>query len=105
MIETIKTTHFERWLQSLRDVRAKARINTRIRRLSLGNAGDVKPVGNGVSELRIDYGGGYRVYYVQKGTVIIVLLCGGDKSSQHSDIEKAKSLATEWRDTYEQTRV
>ena len=70
----------------------------RIRRLSLGNAGDVKPVGRGLSEMRIDYGPGYRVYFLQRGEVMVILLCGGDKSSQDSDIALAKQLATEWRD-------
>jgi putative addiction module killer protein len=79
----------------LRDRRAKARIDIRIRRLSLGNPGDIKPVGQGVSELRIDYGPGYRIYFVQRGDRLVVLLAGGEKSSQDTDIEKAKALARE----------
>ncbi len=86
------------WFNLLRDQRAKARIAIHIRRLSLGNPGDVKPVGNGISELRISYGPGYRVYYVQRGQVFVVLLCGGDKSSQTADIGKAKELASQLED-------
>ena len=77
----------------MRDRTAKARIAIRIRRLSLGNAGDIKPVGEGISELRIDHGGGYRVYLVQRGSILIVLLAWGDKSTQAQDIRKAKMLA------------
>jgi putative addiction module killer protein len=82
-------------LKALRDTEAKARIAARVRRLAFGNPGDVKPVGEGVSELRIHYGPGYRVYFVQRGTTLIVLLCGGDKKSQQRDIETAKQLAKE----------
>jgi putative addiction module killer protein len=96
MIEIIKTDTFDRWLHDLRDIRAKARVETRIRRLSLGNPGDVKPVGEGVSELRIDYGPGYRVYFMQRGPVLVVLLCGGDKGSQDRDIALAKTIARQW---------
>jgi putative addiction module killer protein len=77
----------------LKDKRAKARIDVRIKRVSLGNFGDVEPVGNGVSELRIDYGAGYRVYFVKRGNIIFILLCGGDKSTQSKDIQKAHGLA------------
>lgn len=98
MIELIKTDFFDRWLRNLRDARAKARIETRIRRLSLGNPGDVKPVGEGVSEMRIDYGPGYRVYFMAKGPIVIVLLCGGDKGSQSHDIKLAKTIATQWKE-------
>jgi putative addiction module killer protein len=80
-------------LLSLRDGRAVARINARIRRLSLGNPGDVKPVGEGVSEMRIDYGPGYRVYYVQRGASLAILLAGGDKGTQDRDIQTARALA------------
>jgi putative addiction module killer protein len=93
VVEVRKTSTFLSWLKSLRDVRAVARISVRIDRLSLGNPGDVRPVGEGVSEMRIDYGPGYRVYFVQRGSEIIVLLCGGDKSSQSADIARAKLLA------------
>lgn len=95
MIEVRQTEVFAQWLADLRDSRARMRINVRIRRLSLGNAGDVKPVGEGVSEMRIDYGPGYRVYFVQRGSAFIVLLAGGDKRTQDRDIEMARTLARE----------
>ncbi len=98
MIEVRTTNAFLAWLRKLRDVRALARIQVRIDRLSLGNPGDVRPVGDGVSELRIDYGPGYRVYFLQMGETYILLLCGGDKSTQNNDIAKAKALAREWSD-------
>jgi putative addiction module killer protein len=90
------TEEFDQWLKGLRDHRAKAKILVRIERLADGNPGDVKPVGNGVSEMRIDEGAGYRVYFFQKkdGTLIIIL-CGGDKDSQQRDIEKAKTFKLE----------
>jgi len=97
MVEIIKSATFDHWFKRLRDPRAKARIQMRIRRLGLGNPGDVQPIGSGLSEMRIDYGPGYRVYYMQSGSVLIVLLCGGDKRSQQTDIDKAKRLAAEWR--------
>lgn len=93
MIEVRQTEGFSNWLAGLNDERAKARIAERVRRLALGLTGDVKPVGDGVSELRIDYGPGYRVYYVVKGPVVTVLLSGGTKRSQKRDIVKAKELA------------
>jgi putative addiction module killer protein len=77
--------------------RRKSRINARIRRLSLGNAGDVKPVGSGVSELRVDYGPGYRVYFMQRGHVLAVLLCGGDKRTQDADIKRAIKISKDWK--------
>ena len=95
MIEVRQTDPYEKWFESLRDRQAKARIDIRVRRLSLGNPGDVRPVGEGVSELRIDYGPGYRVYFVQKLDVLIVLLAGGDKRTQDQDIRTAKQLARE----------
>ncbi|KQR33867.1 type II toxin-antitoxin system RelE/ParE family toxin [Agrobacterium tumefaciens] len=88
-----ETMEFSNWLTKLKDVQARARIVRRVDRLQRGNPGDVKPVGEGVSELRIDYGPGYRVYFIQEGKLIIVLLCGGDKSSQSRDISQAKALA------------
>jgi putative addiction module killer protein len=93
MIDLIKTSVFDAWLSALRDVRAKARIITRLDRLAAGNAGDVEPGGEGISEMRIDYGPGYRVYFMRRGLVIAVLLCGGDKSTQAADIAQAKQLA------------
>lgn len=93
MLEIRQTDEFARWFDSLRDRQARARIDARIRRLSLGNPGDVKPVGEGVSELRIDYGPGYRVYFVQHGQTVIVLLAGGDKRTQDADISTARDLA------------
>lgn len=93
MIEIRKTEVFARWLDDLRDLRARARIQARIERLSLGNPGNVKPVGEGVSELRIDYGPGYRVYFKRRGRTLIILLAGGDKSSQAKDIKVALRLA------------
>jgi len=93
MIEVRQTVAYAEWYSGLRDRQTKARIDIRIRRLSLGNPGDVKPVGDGVSELRIDHGPGYRVYFVQQGVVLIVLLAGGDKSSQDKDIRLDKALA------------
>jgi putative addiction module killer protein len=92
VIEVRKTSVFEKWLRAL-DEQARARVNIRIRRLSQGNYGDVKPVGEGISELRIDYGPGYRVYLKRTGVEIVLLLCGGDKRSQSKDIALAKALA------------
>jgi putative addiction module killer protein len=92
-MEIRQTDAYATWFASLRDRQARARIDVGIRRLSLGNPGDVKPVGEGVSELRIDYGPGYRVYYVQRGPLLILLLAGGDKQSQARDIEVAIELA------------
>jgi putative addiction module killer protein len=95
VIEVRQTDEYEKWFDSLRDRQARARIDIRVRRLSLGNPGDVKPVGEGVSELRIDHGPGYRVYFVQRADVLIVLLAGGDKRTQDQDIRLAKQLARE----------
>lgn len=90
------TAVFSTWLDDLRDNAAKARILVRLRRLELGNPGDVKPVGEGVSEMRVDYGPGYRVYFVQRGKELIILLCGGDKRTQANDIARAKQMAAEY---------
>jgi putative addiction module killer protein len=95
MIEIRQTEIYEEWFNSLRDRQARTRIDIRIRRLSLGNPGDVKPIGEGVSELRIDHGPGYRVYFVQRGQTLIVLLAGGDKRTQDRDIKLAIELARE----------
>jgi putative addiction module killer protein len=93
VIEVRQTEAYAEWFARLRDRQARARVDARIRRLSLGNPGDVKPVGEGISELRIDYGPGYRVYFVQRGKTLIVLLAGGDKRTQHRDINTAIALA------------
>ncbi|MBM4288381.1 MAG: type II toxin-antitoxin system RelE/ParE family toxin [Deltaproteobacteria bacterium] len=93
MLEIRQTEVYSDWFNSLRDRQARARIDVRIRRLSLGNPGDIKPVGEGVSELRIDYGPGYRVYFVQHGQTVVILLAGGDKSTQDKDIKTARELA------------
>jgi len=93
MVEIRKTELFANWLDNLRDIRAKARVLVRIERLASGNAGDVKPIGEGVSEMRIDHGPGYRVYFIQRGSELIILLAGGDKSSQSRDIKSAIRLA------------
>jgi putative addiction module killer protein len=95
MKEVRQTDVFAAWFAGLRDREGRARITVRIRRLSLGNPGDVKPVGSGVSEMRIDYGPGYRVYFVRRGDTVFVLLCGGDKGSQDRDIARALELARE----------
>ena len=93
MLEVRKTEHFAKWLDGLKDIRARARILVRIERLASGNPGDVKPVGEGVSELRIDYGPGYRVYYKKQGQTVIILLAGGDKRTQSKNIKTAFRLA------------
>jgi putative addiction module killer protein len=93
MIEIRQTETYSRWFNNLRDSQARARIDIRIRRLSLGNPGDVKPVGQGVSELRINYGAGYRIYFIQRGNSLIILLAGGDKKTQNKDIQTALKLA------------
>ena len=93
MVEIRKTEVFAKWIDGLRDIRARARILVRIERLALVNPGDVKPVGQGVSELRIDYGPGYRVYYKQVGQTVVILLVGGDKRTQAADIRTALRLA------------
>jgi putative addiction module killer protein len=95
MIEVRKTAEFTNWLANLRDHNAKGRIASRISRLEHGNPGDVKSVGGGISEMRIDYGPGYRVYYTARGATLVILLCGGDKKTQDADIKKAKTLAKE----------
>ncbi len=93
MIEIRKTNHFAKWIDSLQDIRARARIQARIERLAMGNPGDAKPFGEGISEMRIDYGPGYRVYYIQHERSVIILLAGGDKSTQPRDIKAALHLA------------
>jgi putative addiction module killer protein len=88
-----KTSVYKKWIDGLRDSRARYRILTRIKRLEEGNPGDLKPVGDGISEMRIDYGPGYRVYFKDSGSEIIILLCGGDKRTQQADVAKAKQIA------------
>ncbi|MCY3878659.1 MAG: type II toxin-antitoxin system RelE/ParE family toxin [Rhodobacteraceae bacterium] len=97
MIEVVESATFKRWIRALRDRSAVARINARLRSLSMGHAGDVRAVGNGVNEMRVHHGPGYRVYFLREsGTA--VLLCGGDKDSQQRDIERAGKLARNWRE-------
>jgi putative addiction module killer protein len=97
-MEVRQTPVFADWMAALRDHRARAKIAVRIDRLALGNPGDVAPVGQGVSELRIQYGPGYRVYFMKRAKTLIVLLCGGDKSTQTKDIKAAKNLAAKLED-------
>jgi len=98
MIEIRKTEIFTKWFEGLKDRRAKARIQARIDRVEMGNFGDVAPVGEGISELRIFYGPGYRVYFLQRGPVVVILLSGGDKSTQASDIARTKEIAKQIED-------
>lgn len=98
MFEIRKTERFSQWLDGLRDLHARARIQARIERLAIGLWGDAKPVKAGVSELRIDYGPGYRVYLIKKGRTVVVLLAGGDKRSQSADIKEALELAKQLED-------
>ena len=97
MVTVVQSTEFRDWLRSLSDARTRAKIAARIARLKGGNPGDVKPIGEGLSEMRIHHGAGYRVYFMKHNETVIVLLCGGDKSSQSRDIADAKHIATEWR--------
>ena len=94
MVEIRKTAVFARWLDGLRDLRGRARVQARIERLAIGHAGDVKPVGEGVTEMRIDYGPGYRVYFKKQGRSVVILLAGGDKRTQRRDIKTALELAS-----------
>jgi putative addiction module killer protein len=94
--EIIKSSLFERWFASLKDRQARARIQMRIDRAEDGNLGDIKPVGDGVSEMRIAYGPGYRVYFIRRKQTVIILLCAGDKSTQRRDIIVAKTIAETW---------
>jgi len=93
MFEIRKTETYAKWLDGLRDIHARARVQVRVERLAVGNPGDVRPVGEGVSELRIDYGPGYRVYFTMHGSTVIILLAGGDKRTQAADIKTALRLA------------
>jgi putative addiction module killer protein len=98
VLELFRSETFDRWLRELHDVRARARIEARILRLSQGNPGDVKTVRSGVSEMRIDCGPGYRVYFTRRGPLVILLLCGGDKRTQDADIKRAIEIAADWSD-------
>ncbi|MDP2124241.1 MAG: type II toxin-antitoxin system RelE/ParE family toxin [Parvibaculum sp.] len=98
MIEIRQTRVFADWLAGLRDAQARARILVRLDRMALGNPGDVKPVGEGVSELRIAYGPGYRVYFIQRGKALVILLCGGDKGGQSRDVATARAMARRLKD-------
>ena len=98
MFEIIKSDTFERWLIGLKDRQARLRVQSRVDRLSEGNPGDVKPVGSGISELRIDFGPGYRVYFMKHGLLVIVLLAGGDKRTQQADIKRAIKIAKDWKE-------
>ena len=97
MFQIIESEPFKTWINHLRDKTAKLRINSRLEKVKLGSLGDVKPVGGGVSEMRIHYAKGYRVYFILIAQVVLVLLCGGDKSNQKKDIKQAKVLAKQWR--------
>lgn len=101
MIRLKYTETYARWLDGLKDKKARARITVRVGRLKQGNAGDFKSVGERVFELRIHYGPGYRVYFTQRGSTFILLLCGGDKSTQQADIRQARQLAKNWTDDNE----
>ena len=98
MITVLKSNVFDSWLRALSDRKARARIIDRITRIEDGNLGDYKSVGHGVSELRLSFGPGYRLYFIRQGQTVVVLLCGGDKKSQTKDIAKAKELARAWRE-------
>ena len=98
MLEIIKSSTFDTWLRSLRHRQAKARIEVRIRRLSLGNAGLSRTLKDGLFELKVDHGPGYRVYYTFKNQTLVLLLCGGDKTTQHDDIKLASRIAKQWED-------
>ncbi|AXH95006.1 type II toxin-antitoxin system RelE/ParE family toxin [Ornithinimicrobium avium] len=97
MVQVVRSATFDRWLGKLKDQRAAARVLVRINRLAAGNPGDVKPVGQGVSEMRINYGPGYRIYYLTHDDRVVLLLTGGDKSTQETDIRKAHDIAAEWK--------
>lgn len=98
MTEIIRSSTFSGWLSKLVDSRARIRIQVRIDRMADGNFGDAKPIGDGLSEARIDYGPGYRVYFMQQGRQLVILLCGGDKSSQVRDIKQARLIAKSWQE-------
>jgi len=101
MHELKQTETFRKWRLQLKDERTRAVIASRLDRLAFGNSGDAKPVGEGISELRVDYGPGYRIYFQRRGSSFVILLCGGDKSTQSRDIQTAKRLAKQWRESDE----
>jgi putative addiction module killer protein len=98
MFEIIQSETFRKWREHLKDRHALLRLNARLQRVANGNLGDVKPIGEGLSELRIDYGAGYRIYFMQRGHRLIVLLVGGDKRTQDADIKRAIAMAKTWED-------
>lgn len=98
MIDIIQSTTFKHWLSGLKDRHAAMRIHARIDRIGLGNFGDAKPVRDGIFEMRIDYGPGYRIYFMRRGMVVVVLLAGGNKNTQNADISRAIAIAKEWSD-------
>lgn len=98
MVDVIQSATFRKWIADLRDTRATFRIRARIDRLIAGNPGDVRAVGGSICEMRIDYGPGYRVYYLSRGPLLVILLCGGDKATQQRDIERARQIAADWQD-------
>lgn len=98
MVEILRSDVFDAWLHGLRDREAKARILVRVRRLGLGNPGQYRALKDGIFEMKIDYGPGYRVYYAQRGSVLVLLLCGGDKATQQADIAAATRIAQQWRE-------
>ena len=102
MIEVLTTQDFDRWLRKLKDTHARLRILARLDRLAAGNIGDMKSVGGGIFELRLAFGPGYRIYLARRGDRLVLLLCGGDKSSQTDDIARARALAAEWKEGEEQ---
>ena len=98
MFEIVTSDLFDRWFEGLKDRKGKMIVLARLRRMSLGQFGDAKPVGSGISELRIDFGPGYRLYFMQRGQIMVIVLAGGDKSTQARDIKTAQLAAAEWRD-------
>jgi putative addiction module killer protein len=98
VVEVVQSATFAKWLRKLADRQARSKILIRVTRLAANNPGDVKPVGQGISEMRIDYGPGYRIYFMQRGPVVIVLLSGGTKSTQQTDIKRAIEIAKSWKD-------
>lgn len=101
MLELKQTETFRHWRSKLRDTKARALIASRLDRLAYGHVGDAAPVGDGISELRIHYGPGYRIYFRQRGKTLLILLCGGDKNSQAKDIKAAKQISDEWSDEHD----